>query len=121
MHTDQFQTAPPDRNGFYERIAPIYDSLVGPFLRPVRNGVRQIARGLGCRRILDIACGTGEQVDIFDADGFTTVGIDLSPSMLSKARREDTNGPPSFWATPKICCYFQSLLTVFYSAWPFMK
>ena len=83
-----FGTIPPDSSGeqdFYRRIAPIYDLLVGPFLRPVRNSVRRIAGESGCRRILDIGCGTGEQANMLASDGFIAAGIDLSPAMLSKA------------------------------------
>lgn len=86
-----FQTDPPGERDFYKSIAPHYDRLAGPFLRPVRNGVRQAARQLGCERILDIACGTGEQAEVLAEDGFLTAGIDLSPAMLSKAR---TRGHP---------------------------
>ena len=85
MEIDRFQTHLPNRSDFYKRIAPIYDPLVGPFLRPVRNGVCRIVLGLGCRRILDIACGTGEQVQMLAGAGVSATGIDLSPAMLAKA------------------------------------
>jgi ubiquinone/menaquinone biosynthesis C-methylase UbiE len=81
-----FQTDSPHERDFYKRIAPHYDRLAGPFLKPVRNGVRQAAREFGCGRILDIACGTGEQVEVLAEDGFMTAGIDLSPAMISRAR-----------------------------------
>ncbi len=74
-----------DESDFYRRIAPLYDPVVGPFLRPVRNEVRRLVRDFGCRRILDIACGTGEQVEMLAADGIMSTGIDLSPAMLSRA------------------------------------
>jgi ubiquinone/menaquinone biosynthesis C-methylase UbiE len=93
MNIDRFQTNPPDGSDFYQWIAPVYDPLVGPFLRPVRNGVSRIAHGLGCRRILDIACGTGEQVQMLAGAGVSATGIDLSPAMLAKALSGRRQGP----------------------------
>ncbi len=73
---------------FYRRVAPFYDLFVGTFLKPVRNDVRRIAAVLEPARILDIACGTGEQARMLAGDGFTVTGIDLSPAMLAQARKK---------------------------------
>jgi ubiquinone/menaquinone biosynthesis C-methylase UbiE len=93
MNIDRFQADLPDVSDFYRWIAPIYDPLVGPFLRSVRNGVCRIVLGLGCRRILDIACGTGEQVQMLADAGVSATGIDLSPAMLAKASSGGHRGP----------------------------
>ncbi|MFZ2447710.1 MAG: methyltransferase domain-containing protein [Syntrophobacteraceae bacterium] len=84
---------------FYTRIAPIYDPLVGPFLRPVRRAVSRIARDRGCRRILDIGCGTGEQAELLANEGFTVAGLDLSPAMLARARGRGRPGAAYFLGT----------------------
>ncbi|MHC1728845.1 MAG: class I SAM-dependent methyltransferase [Syntrophobacteraceae bacterium] len=85
MSTSLFRAGPAKGGDLYRWIAPIYDPLVGPFLRPVRIGVRRIARELGCRRILDIACGTGEQVQMLAEGDFTAAGVDLSSAMIVRA------------------------------------
>ncbi len=86
MRPDLFQSDSPAGADFYARIAPIYDPLAGPFLRPVRRVINATVRDCGCGRILDIGCGTGEQVEMLASSKLPVVGIDLSPSMLSKAR-----------------------------------
>ncbi len=85
MRPDLFQNDSPAGADFYARVAPIYDPLVGPFLRPVRRAVNAIARNCACGSILDIGCGTGEQAQMLANSERKVVGIDLSPSMLAKA------------------------------------
>ncbi len=77
---------------FYTLVAPFYDILVGPFLRPARKGVVRAAEGQKCRRILDVACGTGEQAIMLAKAGLEVTAIDLSPAMLRVARHKS---PPS--------------------------
>ncbi len=88
MNAGGAQKNPPGRRDFYRTVAPVYDLLAGPFLRPVRNDVRRIAAVLAPARILDIACGTGEQARMLAGDGFAVTGVDLSPAMLAQARRK---------------------------------
>ena len=42
--------------------------------------------GVGGRRILDVACGTGNHAKILAARGYDVVGVDISDDMLSIAR-----------------------------------
>ncbi|MGA2402154.1 MAG: class I SAM-dependent methyltransferase [Syntrophobacteraceae bacterium] len=77
---------------FYTLVAPFYDILVGPFLRPARKDIRRGAEAEKCRRILDVACGTGEQAIVLAKAGSDVTGIDLSPAMLGVARRKS---PPN--------------------------
>lgn len=86
MSIDFFRRESAEADDFYRWIAPIYDPFVGTFLRHVRLAVLGIAASYGCRRILDIACGTGEQVRMLAEKGFEATGIDLSAAMLSRAR-----------------------------------
>jgi SAM-dependent methyltransferase len=37
-------------------------------------------------RVLDIGCGTGHHVGTLTTNGFNTVGIDISPAMITKAK-----------------------------------
>lgn len=39
-------------------------------------------------KILDIGCGTGNQVANFGSKGYKVIGIDISPSMIKKAREK---------------------------------
>jgi SAM-dependent methyltransferase len=73
-------------------------------------------------KILDIGCGTGHHVGTLNSKGFDTLGIDISPSMVQKAKEnfpeykfeisDATNGgafnPSSF--THILCMYF----TIYY-------
>jgi demethylmenaquinone methyltransferase/2-methoxy-6-polyprenyl-1,4-benzoquinol methylase len=77
---------------FYSLVAPFYDALVGPFLRMVRKDICRIAKDLKCRRILDVACGTGEQVIMLSRAGMEAAGIDLSQAMLREAHRKSPPG-----------------------------
>lgn len=76
----------------YTMAAPFYDFLTVPFLKAARKGIVQAARAQQCGRILDVACGTGEQARMLARAGFAVNGIDLSPAMLTVARRKS---PPA--------------------------
>jgi ubiquinone/menaquinone biosynthesis C-methylase UbiE len=80
------------RGDFYTAVAPFYDALVGPFLMPARKGVVRGAEAQKCRRILEVACGTGEQAIMLAKAGIEVTGLDLSPAMLGVARGKT---PPS--------------------------
>ena len=84
--TDHFLRDPKKSRDSYEWIAPVYDALVGPVLKPVQESVCRIARDLGSRKILDIAFGTGMLVHALAENGFLAFGIDISPAMLSRAQ-----------------------------------
>jgi demethylmenaquinone methyltransferase/2-methoxy-6-polyprenyl-1,4-benzoquinol methylase len=77
---------------FYTLIAPFYDAIVGPFLRPARKDICREAEAEKCRRILDVACGTGEQAIMLAKSGMDVSGIDLTPAMLGIAR---AHSPPA--------------------------
>lgn len=76
------------RPDFYAMAAPFYDFLTASFLKTARRGIVRAARSQKCSRILDVACGTGEQARMLEKAGFEATGIDLSPSMLAMARRK---------------------------------
>ena len=77
----------------YEPLAPFYDrftaaSEYGPVLDAIEEWAR--AQGLGGRRLLDVACGTGNSFAPFVARGYDVSACDLSPAMVEEARRKGT-------------------------------
>ena len=72
-------------NGVYEKLAKVYDFTFGPTLHPGR--VQAIQR-MGIRQgdlVLEVGVGTGINASLYPRDCAVT-GIDLSSSMLEKAR-----------------------------------
>jgi phosphatidylethanolamine/phosphatidyl-N-methylethanolamine N-methyltransferase len=72
-------------NGVYEKLASVYDVIFGPTLHAGR--VQAIQR-MGVQRgdrVLEVGVGTGINAGLYPRDCAVT-GIDLSASMLEKAR-----------------------------------
>jgi phosphatidylethanolamine/phosphatidyl-N-methylethanolamine N-methyltransferase len=72
--------------GVYEKLASVYDLVFGPVLHPGR--VDAIER-MGIRpgdRVLEVGVGTGINAALYPRD-CTVTGVDLSSSMLEKARQ----------------------------------
>lgn len=72
----------------YARFVGLYDPLTGPFLEPLRRALTAEARRLGATRAVDLCCGTGRQLLQLDAAGIPSLGLDLSPAMLHRARAQ---------------------------------
>jgi ubiquinone/menaquinone biosynthesis C-methylase UbiE len=71
----------------YARIAPLYDAVVGPFLRPVHAAlVDALCAVAGNGPVVDLCCGTGVVADMAAQAGLEAIGVDLSPAMLDRAR-----------------------------------
>jgi phosphatidylethanolamine/phosphatidyl-N-methylethanolamine N-methyltransferase len=72
--------------GVYEKLASIYDFAFGPALHAGRiRAVQRMSIASG-ESVLEVGVGTGINVPLYPADCSVT-GIDLSSSMLEKARR----------------------------------
>ena len=70
----------------YRRIAGIYDRLFDTMNRGLRlAGIRMFRPSKGMD-ILDVGCGTGSHLQLYQRYGCNLYGIDLSPSMLEVAR-----------------------------------
>jgi demethylmenaquinone methyltransferase/2-methoxy-6-polyprenyl-1,4-benzoquinol methylase len=69
----------------YKYSAKFYDPLLFPFIRPIRNKVIALVKKYHYRVILDVCCGTGDQLKLLKQHGFDGEGIDLSEAMLSVA------------------------------------
>lgn len=69
----------------YDRIAPIYDLLDGPYERLWKRGLRtEVFHGIG-REILDAGAGTGCNLFAYPRNARVTA-VDASEPMLAKAR-----------------------------------
>ena len=70
----------------YCNIAGIYDRLFENMNKGLRlAGVRMFRPSKGMN-ILDVGCGTGTHLELYQRYGCNLYGIDLSPSMLDMAR-----------------------------------
>ncbi len=70
----------------YRKIAGIYDRLFENMNKGLRlAGIRMFRPSKGMN-ILDVGCGTGTHLELYQRYGCNLYGIDLSPSMLEVAR-----------------------------------
>jgi len=71
----------------YQFIAPFYDFLLGPFIRSIRRDVLGIVRRLQPKKVLDVACGTGDQLRLLTKNSLHAVGVDMSEAMIKVCRK----------------------------------
>ena len=72
----------------YNLAAKLYDPLLTQVLRPIRVDIMKKLLEKNDAKILDLCCGTGNQLKILGNNGFTNLlGLDLSQSMLEIAKR----------------------------------
>ena len=71
--------------GAYDRWAPVYDMVFGGVFKSGRAQAAEAANRIG-GRILEAGLGTGISLPLYRSD-CRLVGIDISSSMLEKARR----------------------------------
>lgn len=79
----------------FRRVAPFYDVLGAPIAGVRQAFVAFVAPPPGAR-VLDVATGTGKQAMAFAAHGCETTGTDLSPHMLTVARRKNRHPAAHF-------------------------
>jgi len=73
----------------YTIFARFYDIFLYIFLSKLRKRVVSIARCYNPETIIDICCGTGNQLKYLRNAGFTNVyGIDISPAMVKQSQNE---------------------------------
>jgi SAM-dependent methyltransferase len=81
-------TAHPHPNQFVE-VAPLYDKLMHDV--PYPSWVRYVHElldqaSLSPKRVLDLACGTGNVSELLAREGFEVVGVDIAEGMVAAAR-----------------------------------
>jgi len=75
----------------FDRVARIYDATRWSGVPPeiLKKLLRAMNETLaGCRTILDVGIGTGRFAEYLNDSGFNVVGIDVSLSMMAKAREK---------------------------------
>ena len=86
----------PDFSNVYEdeRRAESYAELgfPGTYYLAYRDLPEIIERHVGGRRALDFGCGTGRSTRFLRDLGFDVIGVDISDSMLERARELDPEG-----------------------------
>jgi len=76
-----------DADDQYSFIAHQYDRLLGPFLDGLRLAALRLCPPAPGSRVLDVGCGTGAQLELYQRAGCTVAGIEASPAMAQVARR----------------------------------
>lgn len=74
-------------NAFFARWAGLYDYEKYLFT-PLRRKAAEFLELKPPKKILDVATGTGAQAYELAKQGYTVVGIDLSPEMLQQAKKK---------------------------------
>ena len=75
----------------FDHVANIYDAtrwagVPAPVMKNILNAMSDALKD--CRTILDIGTGTGRFAQFFHDAGFTVVGVDISLSMMDRAREK---------------------------------
>jgi len=70
----------------YRRIAAVYDRLIEPMQAGVRRVALDVVPPYPGWQVLDVGCGTGTGMARYVEAGCTVTGVDVSESMLERAR-----------------------------------
>ncbi len=67
------------------KFAPVYDFILSPYISRIRHKVLSISHEYKFESILDVCCGTGNQVKLLRKHGFDATGVDLNEDMLKQS------------------------------------
>ena len=70
----------------YKKHAETYDKYVEPLNKTLRKIVLRMSPPEPGMKVLEVGCGTGSNLKLYQEAGCRVSGLDLSPSMLAKAR-----------------------------------
>ncbi|MFW5758020.1 MAG: class I SAM-dependent methyltransferase [Bacteroidota bacterium] len=80
-------------NHYSSFLARIYDSVLYIPIKNIRQRVSEELRDREYKKIIDLCCGTGNQLKYLQDKGFDNLkGVDLSDNMLRQAYRNGLNG-----------------------------
>ncbi len=75
-------------NDPYRRTARFYDTVVEPPNAVLRKIGLKMCRPREGMKVLEVGCGTGTNLRLYEKAGCEVFGIDLSPAMLEVARQK---------------------------------
>lgn len=75
-------------NDPYRRTAKFYDTLVEPSNAVLRKIALEMCHPRKGMKVLEVGCGTGTNLRLYENAGCDVFGIDLSPAMLEVARQK---------------------------------
>jgi len=64
-----------------------YSTIIDPILKDVRTCVVELAGTKAGDRVLDVACGTGDQIFHYAQKGVIATGVDENPNMIALAEK----------------------------------
>jgi ubiquinone/menaquinone biosynthesis C-methylase UbiE len=64
-----------------------YSTIIDPLLKDVRTCVAGLSGVKAGDRVLDVCCGTGDQVFYYEQKGAIATGVDQNPDMIELAKR----------------------------------
>jgi ubiquinone/menaquinone biosynthesis C-methylase UbiE len=71
----------------YKHLAPLYDVLLYPFVRNIRRDILKTVMRLQPRKVIDVCCGTGDQLRLLKRSGIDAVGVDMSQAMITVSQK----------------------------------
>ena len=74
-------------------ITNLYSIFIDPFLRDIRTYISKFSGMKRGDKVLDVCCGTGDQVFYYGKRSIIATGVDLSPKMIKTAeKRKEKSG-----------------------------
>jgi len=74
-------------------ITNLYSIFIDPFLRDIRTYISKFSGMKRGDKVLDVCCGTGDQVFYYGKEGIIATGADLSAKMIKAAeKRKEKSG-----------------------------
>lgn len=95
----------------YHNTAAIYDLLFSRSLRSIRNNICTLISHYKAKDVIDLCCGTGEQLRMLSPKNMLLTGVDLSPAMLTRAREKALQASTIWKRMPASCHCLMQVMT----------
>src|ERR1035437_7961512 len=84
----------------FDELTDLYEAIIDWPKRLSREEpfYRRLFAQVQARRVVDVACGTGQHAAMFHQWGLVVEGADLSGNMIAQARRRFAESPTLRWA-----------------------
>lgn len=86
-------------NDLFDRLTDVYEALMNwpKRLAHETSFYKDLFERVNCRRVADVACGTGHHSAMFHSWGLHVEGSDISPEMIEHARGLHEDSPTLNW------------------------